>query len=63
MSVAPVGVIEGKRHVTRADVEEALQHRTYLYDRQGDAHYDTSAPSSRACAAPTPMPRSTGSPG
>jgi putative ATPase len=33
--VAPV------RHVTRADVEEALQHRTYLYDRQGDAHYDT----------------------
>jgi putative ATPase len=22
-------------------VEEALQHRTYLYDRQGDAHYDT----------------------
>jgi putative ATPase len=30
-----------RRHVTRADVEEALQHRTYLYDRQGDAHYDT----------------------
>ena len=29
------------RHVTRVDVEEALQHRTYLYDRQGDAHYDT----------------------
>ena len=29
------------RHVTRADIEEALQHRTYLYDRQGDAHYDT----------------------
>ena len=27
--------------VTRAVVEEALQHRTYLYDRQGDAHYDT----------------------
>ncbi len=24
-----------------AEVEEALQHRTYLYDRQGDAHYDT----------------------
>jgi putative ATPase len=22
-------------------IEEALQHRTYLYDRQGDAHYDT----------------------
>jgi putative ATPase len=30
-----------RRHVTRADIEEALQHRTYLYDRQGDAHYDT----------------------
>ena len=27
--------------VAVADVEEALQHRTYLYDRQGDAHYDT----------------------
>ena len=27
--------------VTRDDIEEALQHRTYLYDRQGDAHYDT----------------------
>jgi putative ATPase len=27
--------------VAVADVEEALQHRTYLYDRAGDAHYDT----------------------
>ena len=27
--------------VSVEDVEEALQHRTYLYDRQGDAHYDT----------------------
>jgi putative ATPase len=27
--------------VTKEDIEEALQHRTYLYDRQGDAHYDT----------------------
>ncbi len=27
--------------MTVEDVEEALQHRTYLYDRQGDAHYDT----------------------
>lgn len=30
-----------ERRVTVADVEEALQHRTYLYDRAGDAHYDT----------------------
>jgi putative ATPase len=30
-----------KPRVTVEDVEEALQHRTYLYDRQGDAHYDT----------------------
>jgi putative ATPase len=30
-----------KPKVSRDDVEEALQHRTYLYDRQGDAHYDT----------------------
>jgi putative ATPase len=29
------------RLVTREIIEEALQHRTYLYDRQGDAHYDT----------------------
>ena len=27
--------------VGKDDVEEALQHRTYLYDKQGDAHYDT----------------------
>jgi putative ATPase len=39
MSVAPDA--SGRRKVTRAVVEEALQHRTYLYDRQGDAHYDT----------------------
>jgi putative ATPase len=31
----------GARHVTRELVEEALQHRTYLYDKSGDAHYDT----------------------
>jgi putative ATPase len=31
---------EGTR-VAVADIEEALQHRTYLYDRAGDAHYDT----------------------
>ena len=32
---------DGHRVVTREVIEEALQHRTYLYDRQGDAHYDT----------------------
>jgi putative ATPase len=32
---------EGRKRITREVVEEALQHRTYLYDRQGDAHYDT----------------------
>jgi putative ATPase len=31
----------GARTITREVIEEALQHRTYLYDRQGDAHYDT----------------------
>jgi putative ATPase len=31
----------GPRLVTREMVEEALQHRTYLYDKSGDAHYDT----------------------
>jgi putative ATPase len=39
MSVAPDAA--GRRRLTRAVIEEALQHRTYLYDRQGDAHYDT----------------------
>jgi putative ATPase len=39
MSVSPDG--DGHREITREVVEEALQHRTYLYDRQGDAHYDT----------------------
>src|SRR3954454_18650008 len=39
MSVSPGH--DKRRHVTPADVEEALQHRTYLYDRQGDSHYDT----------------------
>ncbi len=31
----------GVRRITRAIVEEALQQRTYLYDKAGDAHYDT----------------------
>ncbi len=39
MSVSPGD--DGRRVITRAVIEEALQHRTYLYDRQGDAHYDT----------------------
>jgi putative ATPase len=33
--------VDAHRHITREVIEEALQHRTYLYDRQGDAHYDT----------------------
>jgi putative ATPase len=31
----------GRRQVSRALVESAAQHRTLLYDRAGDAHYDT----------------------
>ena len=31
----------GARRVTRSLIEEALQQRTYLYDKSGDAHYDT----------------------
>jgi putative ATPase len=30
----------GKRHVTLATIEDALQHRALLYDRDGDQHYD-----------------------
>jgi putative ATPase len=32
---------DGVKRVTRAMIEEALQHRTYLYDKAGEAHYDT----------------------
>jgi putative ATPase len=32
---------KGERRVTRELIEEALQARTYLYDKSGDAHYDT----------------------
>ena len=32
---------KGPRRVTRDQIEEALQARTYLYDKSGDAHYDT----------------------
>jgi putative ATPase len=32
---------QGVRRITTALVEEALQHRTYLYDQAGEAHYDT----------------------
>jgi putative ATPase len=32
---------QGTKHVTREEVEQAAQHRTLLYDREGDAHYDT----------------------
>ena len=31
----------GVGHVTRDAIEETLQHRTYLYDRAGESHYDT----------------------
>ncbi|MGE3960484.1 MAG: replication-associated recombination protein A [Dehalococcoidia bacterium] len=31
----------GRPHITRDVVEGAAQHRTILYDREGDAHYDT----------------------
>ncbi|MPZ98885.1 MAG: AAA family ATPase [Dehalococcoidia bacterium] len=31
----------GTRVVTRELLEQSAQHRTLLYDRQGDAHYDT----------------------
>ena len=32
---------DGHPHITRQVVEDAAQHRTILYDREGDAHYDT----------------------
>ena len=42
MAVASVPAADGtQRQVTRGIVEEALQQRTHLYDKSGDAHYDT----------------------
>ncbi len=39
---APAPTKKGaRRRVTREMIEEALQQRTYLYDKAGDAHYDT----------------------
>ncbi len=32
---------EGRPHITRQVVEDAAQQRTILYDREGDAHFDT----------------------
>ena len=32
---------DGVKRITRGLVEDAAQHPTLLYDRQGDAHYDT----------------------
>ncbi|MEX2375172.1 MAG: replication-associated recombination protein A [Dehalococcoidia bacterium] len=32
---------EGPARISRETVEHAAQHRTILYDREGDAHYDT----------------------
>ncbi len=37
---APVAK-RGPRKVTRELIEEAMQQRTYLYDKAGDSHYDT----------------------
>ena len=53
---------DGRVSPTLEDVEAAAQQRVLAYDRAGDGHYDTvSARSSRACAATTRTPRSTGS--
>jgi putative ATPase len=32
---------DGKPHISMKTVEDAAQHRTILYDREGDGHYDT----------------------
>jgi putative ATPase len=31
---------DAKRHIRSEDIDRALQGRSYLYDKQGDAHYD-----------------------
>jgi putative ATPase len=38
---AAVPDAQGVRRIALADIEEALQHRTALYDQAGDYHYDT----------------------
>jgi len=41
LAVAAAEEQDGRRQVSRTLVESAAQHRTLLYDRAGDAHYDT----------------------
>ncbi|MDI6856920.1 MAG: replication-associated recombination protein A [Dehalococcoidia bacterium] len=40
VAAAPRGA-GGVKQITPPMIEEALQHRTYLYDKAGEAHYDT----------------------
>ena len=40
VAAAPPGA-GGVKQITPPMIEEALQHRTYLYDKAGEAHYDT----------------------
>ncbi|MDZ4278478.1 MAG: replication-associated recombination protein A, partial [Dehalococcoidia bacterium] len=42
------------RKVTRELIEEALQQRTYLYDKAGDAHYDTISAFIKSCRGSDP---------
>ena len=32
---------EGKRHISLATIEDAIQHRALRYDKAGDQHYDS----------------------
>ncbi len=41
LDMAAASVVSGEKRVTAEIVGEVLQHRTYRYDKGGDAHYDT----------------------
>ena len=40
LSVAAAPVVEGRRHVDLARVEQAIQRRSLLYDKTGEEHYN-----------------------
>jgi putative ATPase len=50
----------GTIHVTLAVAEESIQQRAVLYDKEGDAHFDTISAFIKSLRVPTRMPLYTG---
>ncbi|MFN8460358.1 MAG: hypothetical protein U0X93_01105 [Anaerolineales bacterium] len=52
----------GVVHITLDVAQESIQRRAVLYDKDGDAHYDTISAFIKSVLEATPTPRCTGSP-